>query len=129
MSYALAHPCGKNAKLVAILGNGAPCDLHAALAKNVDDCLIRQRMARILFLHELLELCLDAAGRYVIALCRGESRREKELERENTARGLDELFIRHAAHSGLVHVDHLGHLSQRERLEELHAFLEKLALP
>ena len=29
----------------------------------------------------------------------------------------------------LVHVDHLGHLAQRERLEVLHALLEELALP
>src|SRR5687767_5354736 len=67
-SYPLSHPCREDAKLVAVFGDRASGNLDAALAKNVHDCLISERMPRIFFLYELLELRLDPARGYIVAI-------------------------------------------------------------
>src|SRR3954464_4686960 len=128
-SYPLAHACRQDSELVAVLRHGATRDLHAALLEDVDDRLIGERMLRVFFGDELLDLRLDAARRDVFALGRRQARRKEELERQYATRRLDELLVRHAADRRLVHVDHFGDFAQRQRLEELHALLEKGALP
>src|SRR5687767_11742066 len=58
-SDALAHARREDAELVAVLGHGAPRDLHAALLQDVDDRLVGERVLRVLVLHQLLDLVLD----------------------------------------------------------------------
>ena len=55
-SYALPHPGRQHAQLVAVLGDGAAGDLHAAVLENVHDRLIGQRALGVLFLDQLLDL-------------------------------------------------------------------------
>src|SRR6185312_7489458 len=128
-SYPLSHARREHSQLVAVLGDGAPRNLNAALFQDVDDRLIGERMLRVLLRHELLDLRLDAARRDVFAGGRREAGREEELERQHPARCLDELLVRHAADGRLVHVDHFGDFAEGERLQVLHPLLEEVALP
>src|SRR3954465_12230094 len=84
-SYPLAHACRQDSQLVAVLRHGATRDLHAAFLENVDDGLIGERMLRVFFGDELLDLRLDAARGDVLALRGREPRREEELERQHAA--------------------------------------------
>ena len=98
------------------------------LLEDVHDRLVGERLRVVLLADQLLDLGLDPRAPRPRP-GRGERAREEELQRQHAARGLDELLVRHPAHGGLVHVDDFGHLAQRERLEELHALLEEVALP
>src|SRR5690348_14350841 len=46
-SYTLPHARGQHAELVAILGDRAPGDMHAAFLEDVDDGLVGERVLRI----------------------------------------------------------------------------------
>src|SRR5512138_1685468 len=61
-SYALAHPGGEHAELVAVLRDRAAGDLDPALLEDVHDRLVGEWMLRVLLRHQLLDLRLDAAG-------------------------------------------------------------------
>src|SRR6476661_3248448 len=92
-------------ELVAVLGDGAPRDLHAALLEHLDDLLVGQRVLRVLVIHHLLNLRLDRAGARVLSGRGREAAREEELERQQPAWRLDVLLVGHAAHRALVHAD------------------------
>src|SRR5437868_2292781 len=128
MSYALSHPGGENTELVAVLGDGAAGDLDSALAEDVDDGLIGERVLWIFFLDELLQLRLDPTRRDVLPIRSREAGGEEELQRENAPRCLDELLVGDAAHRRFVHVDDFGDFAKRQRLEVLDSLLEEIAL-
>src|ERR1700674_38553 len=129
MSYAFPHPGGGHTELIAVLRNRTASDLHPAFAKDIYDRLIRERLFRILFLYQLLQLRLDATGGNVFAVRGSQSGRKEELERKNSARGLDELLVGDSADGGFVHVDDLRNLAEGEGLQVLNSLLEELALP
>src|SRR5690606_5296907 len=124
----LPHPRREDSELVPVLGHGAAGDLDALLLEDVHDRLVRERALRILLRNQLLDLRLDPPRADILARRGGQPAREEELEREYAARRLHVLLVRDPGDRGLVHVDDLGHLAERQRLEVLHALLEELAL-
>src|SRR5437764_724262 len=76
----LAHACGQHSQLVPVLRHGPPRDLNSALLEDIHDCLIRERVLRILFGDELLDLGLDTTRRNVFSGGSREAGREEKLE-------------------------------------------------
>src|SRR5437867_13453779 len=92
-SQPLAHACRKDAQLIAVLGDGAARDLHAALREHLDDLLVGERILGVLVVDHLLDLRLDRSGAGILAGGGGEAAREEELERPQPARRLHVLLV------------------------------------
>src|SRR5439155_20673724 len=127
-SQPLAHAGREDAQLVAVLRDGPPRDLDALLREQLHDLLVGERVLRVLVGHHLLDLGADGASACVLPGGGREAAREEELERQEAPGCLDILFVRHATHGALVHVDDVRDFTQRQRLQVLDALLEELAL-
>ena len=117
-----------NAQIFAVFGHCAAGYVNALCLEHAGDQIIGQRLARIFFIDQFLDLALEQHQGRAAPLRPMDAFGEKETKLKDSLRGVYILAGDSAADGRRMHPDLFRNVLDHHRLESVDATLEKLAL-